>query len=97
MPTYEHLCEACNNEWEDIYKMSDPVPTKCPICKKKGKVRRLISVCQGVVELSGHEYKAKAIEDAAKMQKKMLKDENKLANFVGEKKYHNNELQRTKK
>lgn len=96
MPTYEHLCENCNNEWEDIYKMSDPIPTQCPKCKKKGKVKRLISSCQGRVELSGHEFKAKVKEDAAKMQKSMLKDENKLANFIGEDKYHNNQLQRGK-
>jgi putative FmdB family regulatory protein len=96
MPTYEHLCEACDNEWEDIYKISDPIPTQCPKCKKKGEVKRLISSCQGRVELSGYEYKAKIKEDVLKMSKSMLKDENKLANFVGESKYHDNELRRNK-
>jgi len=97
MPTYEHQCQACNYEWEDLFKISDPVPNKCPKCNKKGKVKRLISWCRGTVELSSAEASAKLDEDVRKMQKEAYTNENVLANIIGEDKYHKNELDRTKK
>lgn len=87
MPTYEHLCESCNYEWEDLYSMSDPVPEECPECKIKGKVKRLISWCSGVVELTGKEAVHKAWADGKKMAQEMKRNENKAANFVGEDNY----------
>jgi len=57
-------------------------------------VKRLISggSGKGIVELTGHELKAKIKEDATKMRRNAGKDEKLLANLVGEKKYHSNEL-----
>lgn len=32
MPTYEYRCAACEHEWEEVQKITDP-PTKfCPKC-----------------------------------------------------------------
>lgn len=89
MPTYEHKCEACKHEWEDLYKISDPVPDECPNCHEKGQVKRLISWSSGRVELTGMEGVQKAKEDGKKMAKEMGRDEKKLANFIGEDKYQN--------
>lgn len=85
MPIYEHKCEDCNYEWEDLYKLSDPVPEECPECHIKGKVKRLISWASGVVELTGRDLVKKLKTDAKKEASKMT--ENQKANFVGEDKY----------
>ncbi|HVI40236.1 MAG TPA: zinc ribbon domain-containing protein [Anaerovoracaceae bacterium] len=95
MPVYEHICDECEHEWDDIYSWRDPIPTVCPECGTEGKVRRLISLpSNGVVQLQGHELKAKLRADAVKFKSDVRKDENLLANIVGENKYHNNELKR---
>jgi len=91
MPTYEHVCEKCSHEWEDNYKMADPVPESCPKCKKKGGVKRLISWSSGKVELSGRELVQKLRADGKKMIRDSRKNENMLANLVGEEKYNNNQ------
>ena len=87
MPTYEHKCEACGHEWEETYKMADPVPDTCPSCKEQGKVKRLISWSSGRVELTGNEQIQKLRSEGKQMAKDMGKDEKKLANFIGEDKY----------
>lgn len=88
MPCYEHICDGCQHEWEDIYSFKDPVPTECPECHKQGQVRRLISLpAQGVVELTGHDLQAKIKSDARKMKSDMSKSENVYANMLGEDRY----------
>jgi len=42
MPVYEYRCGACEHEFEEWQKMSDPPIKTCPRCKKK-KVEKLIS------------------------------------------------------
>lgn len=97
MPTYEHQCQACEYIWEDIFKLSEEVPKQCPSCKKKNKIKRLMSSpALGIVELTGFEFKRKVKEDSIKMTKEIYSNENKLANFIGEDKYHSNEISRNK-
>lgn len=42
MPTYEYVCNACKENFEEFQKITDPVIKKCPFCGKK-KVERLVS------------------------------------------------------
>lgn len=34
MPIYEYRCQACGHEEEVLQKISDPLLTECPACKK---------------------------------------------------------------
>jgi putative FmdB family regulatory protein len=90
MPTYEHVCLECNHEWEDDYSIKADPPTVCPSCKFEGKVKRLISggSGKGKVELTGHEYKEKVMSDATALKREAYRNENVMANLVGESKYH---------
>jgi putative FmdB family regulatory protein len=42
MPTYEYLCQSCNNTWEETQKISEPALDTCPKCHQK-TARRQIS------------------------------------------------------
>lgn len=96
MPTYSHLCKKCNHEWDDEYKMSEPVPDTCPECKVNGCVKRLISAAApGKVELYGRELKEHLRAEGRKLAKNP--SERTIANIVGEEKYHQNELNRTRR
>lgn len=86
MPTYLHGCENCKHEWEEEYKINDPIPTKCPKCKKK-KVKRLIYASAGKVELTGKELIKHLESEGKKMAKDFGKNEKALASFLGESKY----------
>ena len=97
MPVYEHRCTECEYEWEDIFKLSDPVPEECPECHTKGKVERLISWCRGKVELSGRELTQQLWAEGKQLAKKAQKDEKLAADIIGQDKYHQGELARTKK
>lgn len=92
MPTYEHLCLQCNKEFEDIYGMTEPVPTKCPLCNFVGKVKRLVSggSGKGIVSVTGHELRAKLKQEGQQLKRDALKDERVLANLVGEEKFQKN-------
>lgn len=92
MPTYEHLCNNCKHEWEDIYSIVQDPPTLCPSCNVDGKVQRLVSggSGRGIVEITGHELKAKLKADGQDLKRAALKDERVLANLVGETKYQTN-------
>jgi hypothetical protein len=96
MPTYEHLCQSCNYEWEDEYSIKADPPTTCPQCKSEGQVKRLISggSGKGRVELTGHEYKEKVMSDAKALKREAYRNENVMANLVGESKYHRNKSSR---
>lgn len=95
MTTYEHICNGCKHEWEDVYGMTEDPPTTCPECKEEGKVQRLISggSGKGIVEVTGHDLKAKLKAEGQQLKRDALKNENVLANLVGEHKYQNNTVQ----
>lgn len=86
MPTYEHKCKSCGHEWEEIYSMTDPVPSTCPECKTEGQVIRLISGGGGVkVELEGRELVQKLWKEGKDLAKQARKDENLAADLYGTK------------
>ena len=89
MPTYEHFCESCDYEWEDLFSMSDPVP-ECPKCGSDKKVKRVMSVpATGKVdEPLNRETIAKLQREGKALAKKARHNENLKANIVGEEKYH---------
>lgn len=90
MPVFEYECLKCQNEWEDLYLTKEELPTNCPSCKSK-RIRKLISLtANGVVELTGHELTNKLNADAHKLVRESERNENLLANLVGETKYQNN-------
>ncbi|KKN70816.1 hypothetical protein LCGC14_0427080 [marine sediment metagenome] len=95
MPTYEHLCNACEYEWEEFYSIVKDPPTLCPECKMDGKVKRLISggSGRGIVILTGHDLSAHCKAEGRKIARQAMKDENLKANLIGEEKYHNQLLQ----
>ena len=77
MPSYDHICDACQHEWEDTYSIHDDVPTVCPQCGVDGKVRRLISVYGAVkVELHGRELVEKLWKEGKDLARKARTDEN---------------------
>lgn len=43
MPIYEYRCESCGRDFDRLQKMSDPDPTVCPNCGRKGHVRRQVT------------------------------------------------------
>lgn len=43
MPIYEYACEKCGAHHEEMQKVSDPPPAKCPKCGAKGKMQRVVS------------------------------------------------------
>lgn len=42
MPTYDFICKKCSYEFEEIMKISDPLPTVCPKCQVDGGVQKKI-------------------------------------------------------
>jgi putative FmdB family regulatory protein len=93
VPCYEHQCEECGHVWEDLFSShKSPVPEECPECKIKGKVKRLLSSTLGTVELTPRERTIKAYKEGKAIAKQAKKDENVLANIVGEEKYHKRNL-----
>ncbi len=91
MPTYEHLCQdkECNYEWEDEYSIKADPPKICPKCNKE-TVKRLISLGgKGVVELNGNELVEKLKEDTKQLKRDAASNANVYANLVGESVYHN--------
>jgi len=88
MPTYEHLCTHCQQEFEDTYSMKSNPPEKCLLCGEAGGVKRLISLtAPGIVELTGAELKQKLKSDGQKLKREAVSNQNKLANLVGEDKF----------
>ncbi len=90
MPIYEHLCQECNQEWTDTFKMAEDVKSiTCPNCGVTGKAKRLISlVAPGRVELTGHELQQQIKVDAKKMKARAATDENYRASLIGEERYN---------
>src|SRR6476659_1240355 len=41
MPTYEYLCTDCQNEWEEVQKISEPALEVCPKCAQSTAKRQI--------------------------------------------------------
>lgn len=41
MPTYEYLCSACGNQWEEMQKISEAPLEVCPKCSEKTAKRQI--------------------------------------------------------
>ena len=69
MPTYDYICNDCNEMYEYFQSMSDGPLTKCPECKEDS-LRRLISGGTGLIfKGSGYyltDYKNKKDKDSNK-------------------------------
>ncbi len=89
MPTYEHICTACQHEWEDEYSIKQDPPKVCPKCQQE-TAKRLVSggSGKGVVELAGQDLINKAKQDAKQIQRDASQNANKYANMIGENRYH---------
>ena len=97
MPFYDHICHACQHEWEDFYSMVTDPPDTCPSCEKVGETQRLISDSFSVrVTLGAQEQKQKIREDSRKIKEGVAKDENLRANLAGEERYHDDQLHLSK-
>jgi putative FmdB family regulatory protein len=44
MPIYTYRCRECKAEIEEIQKMSDPAPEKCPKCNAKKTLERTMGL-----------------------------------------------------
>ena len=88
MPWYLHECLACNEEFEDLYGVTSPIPTLCPNCGVDGQIKRLIpTIVYGRVPLTGSDLKKQITKERNQMRDKVNKDENLKANIVGESAY----------
>lgn len=88
MPTYQHLCEKCKHEFEDVYSMTAAPPKTCPKCGEDA-VKRLISLSgKGVVELYGQDLVDKVKSDARKLKADAAKSEKIYSNLLGDDKYN---------
>jgi putative FmdB family regulatory protein len=84
MPTYDHLCEACQQEFEDTYSIHAPIPTACPNCGVEGQVKRLISCnVSAQVELTGRDLVQKLWKEGKDIARQARKDEKLARNLYG--------------
>ena len=71
MPTYEYVCEACEQGFEEFQGFNDPVLTTCPQCGKK-KLRRLFGSGAAILfKGSGFyetDYRSESYKSAAKKE-----------------------------
>src|SRR5207244_2113249 len=72
MPTYEYACEACQNEWEEIQKISEPPVEVCPKCARKSAKRQISG---GTFILKGGGWYADLYSSAKKKSDKPDKPE----------------------
>lgn len=91
MPTYLYKCET-HGEFEEEHSIKIKLEF-CPKCEANGNsnvpvVRLINCVSVGKVELTGQEYKEKVMSDAASLKREAYRNENVMANLVGESKYH---------
>ena len=88
MPTFEFECKECECVFEELVLSGEVCPTDCPNCEAQDALKKIISLpAMGKVTLTGQEWKDKMATDSAKDQVRAMKDENFLANLVGEIKY----------
>lgn len=56
MPTYDYHCAACGEDFEHFQSIkAEPLDT-CPLCGKKGKVKRQIGTGAGIIFKGGGFY-----------------------------------------
>jgi putative FmdB family regulatory protein len=97
MPTYDHICNSCSYEWEQMYSIKADPPKQCPNCHAE-TVQRLISLSgKGIVELYGNDLVNKCKEDAKQIQKEASQNPNKYANLLGPDKYQSLQQQMDKR
>jgi putative FmdB family regulatory protein len=41
MPTYEYACKSCDNQWEEVQRISEPSTKICPKCGKDTAQRQI--------------------------------------------------------
>ena len=86
MPTYCHICNSCQHEWEDIYSIKQDPPTTCPNCNVEGHVQRLISSnISANVELTGRDLVQKLWKEGKDIARQARKDEKLAHNLYGNK------------
>jgi putative FmdB family regulatory protein len=84
MPTYEHKCFSCQQEFEDTYSIHAAVPTVCPLCNVEGQVKRLISGnVSANVELTGRELVQKLWKEGKDLARQARKDEKLARSLYG--------------
>jgi putative FmdB family regulatory protein len=49
MPTYQYECAGCRKAFDHFQKMSDKPLDTCVLCKRKGKLKRLIGTGAGII------------------------------------------------
>lgn len=96
MPTYLYKClnKECIGEFEEYHSISIKLE-ECPHCKESGRgaqpVERLINgggSGKGIVEQSFAEFKENLPNEVAKIKQRASRDQNFLANLVGESKFN---------
>ena len=63
MPTYEYVCTACDNEWEEVQRISEDALELCPKCGKSTAKRQISA---GNFILKGGGWYADAYSSAPK-------------------------------
>jgi putative FmdB family regulatory protein len=85
MPTYSHLCDNCQHEWDDFYSINANPPTTCPQCQQETAKRTISGGSgRGIVELTGNDLVEKIKGDAKRIEKEASTNENTYANLLGE-------------
>jgi putative FmdB family regulatory protein len=41
MPTYEYVCSNCQNQWEEVQRISEPAVQTCPKCSQATAKRQI--------------------------------------------------------
>lgn len=97
MPSYEHICnnQECNNEWEDFYSINADPPKVCPKCNQE-TAQRVISggSGKGIMFQTDAEFAEGLKGEVAKIKQKASKNENYMANLIGEDRAHKKLLSR---
>lgn len=78
MPTYEYVCDACGNEFEELQSFSDKPLSKCPKCKKS-KLRRLFGTGASIIFKGSGFYETDYRSESYKAGAKAEADANKPA------------------
>lgn len=98
MPTYNHLCKSCNQEFELQYSIKENPPNTCPLCNNEGHIMRLISgATPGKVELQGNDLVQHIKTDAKRIEREASTSEKKYANLIGEARYQSLQSQMDKR
>lgn len=86
MPTYEYRCDACENEFEVVLRMSESdAPQACPACKEGPAKKRVPTTVNVIFAGDGWVSKNNRIEGqmAAKNQRLAKRQEEKKAAGTG--------------